>query len=136
MTHILQLCDQNLLMQPPSIGRLILADKYGLTELREVCLEYAKSTLLETVKQDVLYNQVESATKVEILDHNLGTLAKEAGNANKALKDIQQLAASSVCPAGAYGYGSYGRCTCGKCNVLRQIEDISVAKGSIKPKGP
>ena len=132
MTHITEHCEENLLKQPRSIGALIFADKYRLTELREVCLEYAKSTLLETVKRDELYNQVESGTKVEILDHNLGTLAKEAGDANKALKDIQQLAASLTCP---HSYG-YGKCACAKCKALRQIEEITATKGSIQPKGP
>ena len=77
MIHITEHCDENLLIQPPSIDRLILADKYSLTQLREVCLEYAKSTPWETVKRDELYVQVESATKVEILEHKLEASIKE-----------------------------------------------------------
>ena len=144
MTHILQLCDKNLLKQPLSIGRLVLADKYNLTELREVCLEYAKSTPLETVKRDELYDQVESGIKVEILEHNLRKMAKEAGDAardaNKAFQQIQKLAESSVCQLNhslyQYPY-NYPSCRCpASNNALRQIKQISARKGSTKPDGP
>ena len=94
MTHILQLCDKNLLKQPPSIGRLVLAETYHLTELWEVYLKYAKSTPLETVKHHELYDQVDSATKVEILDHNLGIMAKKVEDGNKGFQRIQQLSES------------------------------------------
>ena len=132
MTHITEHCEKKLLKQPRSIGALIFAEKYRLTELREVCLEYAKSTPLETVKRDELYDQIESGTKVEILEHNLGTLAKEAGDANEALKDIQRLAASLTCPD-SYGYG---KCACSKCKALTQIKEIIATQCIIQPKGP
>ena len=113
MTHITEHCEKNLLKQPLSIGRLIFADKYSLTELREVCLEYAKSTPLETVKRDELYDQVESGIKVEILEHNLRKMPKQV------FQQIEQLAISSQNEI------------CGICyrraKSLRRIRDICAA---------
>ena len=129
MTHISEHCVNNMLMQRLSIGRLILADKYSLTELREVCLEYVKSISLEKVKRDYLYDQMDSVTKVEILGHKLERMAKEAGDKNEAFENIKKLAESLICPYHCIGDYSIRICKCHKCDVLLQIKYLSASKG-------
>ena len=68
MTHITKHCEKYLLLLSPSIGRLVLAEKYGLTELRKVCLKFAMTKPLVELEQDEMYELVEPATKVKILN--------------------------------------------------------------------
>ena len=41
ITHLKQPIENQLLLQGPSLGSLVLADMYGLTELRKACLKHA-----------------------------------------------------------------------------------------------
>ena len=139
MTHILQLCEKNLLIQPPSIGRLVLADKHRLTDLCKVCLAFAENSPLETVQHDMLYYRIEPATKVEILEFNLIKMAIDAENANKRFQSIQQLAESSVCKLNHNNryVGVIDNCPCSKSNTaFQQIKEISITKGHYIRKGP
>ena len=68
MTHITKHCEKYLLLLSPSFGRLVLAEKYGLTELRKVCLKFAMTKPLVELEQNEMYELVEPATKVTILN--------------------------------------------------------------------
>ena len=67
------------LLQKPSLQRLALADRYGLTKLREVCLKYAKRN--DTSSWD--FEQLQPSTQVEML------LPKLAA-ANTLISDIDE----------------------------------------------
>ena len=67
MTHITENCEKYLLHLSPSIGRLVLADKYSLSELRKVCLEYAMTKPFQELEQNEMYELVEPTTRVTIL---------------------------------------------------------------------
>ena len=71
MTHITEHCEKYLLQRPPSIGRLILADKYSMNQLRKLCLQYAMTKSLQELEKDVMYELVEPATKVIILTNEV-----------------------------------------------------------------
>ena len=71
MTNITEHCEKYLVRLPPSIGRLVLADKYSLNELRKECLEYARTKSLQELEKDVMYDLVEPATKVIILTNEV-----------------------------------------------------------------
>ena len=74
MTQLASLCEKYLLQDPPSLSRLVLADKYGLNKLSKVCMEFAKKTPVTTLKKEEMYNQVDPASKVEILEHHISDL--------------------------------------------------------------
>ena len=82
MTQVMSLCEKYLLRDPPSLSRLVLADKYGLTKLSKVCMEFAKKTNLDTLKKEKTYEQIEPVLKVEILEHHIDILTDD----NKSLK--------------------------------------------------
>ena len=81
----MSLCEKYLLQDPPSLSRLVLADKYGLTKLSKVCVEFAKVTNPGALKQEMMYDQIDLVVKVEILEHHIDVL-----NKNKKTLDILQ----------------------------------------------
>ena len=71
MKQLASLCEKFLLQEPPSLSQLVLADKYGLGKLRQVCIEHVKKTNLDTLKKEMMYEQIDPVSKVEILEHHI-----------------------------------------------------------------
>ena len=71
MTHITEQCEKYLLRLPPSIGRLVLADKYSMNQLQKMCLEYTMTKSLQVLEKDEMYDLVEPTTKVIILTNEV-----------------------------------------------------------------
>ena len=71
MTHITEHCEKYLLQRPPSIGRLVLADKYSMNQIQKMCLEYTMTKSLQELEKDEMYDLVEPTTKVIILTNEV-----------------------------------------------------------------
>ena len=88
MTQVMCLYEMFLLQDPPSLSRLVLADKYGLTKLSKVCIEHVKKQNMEALEKEKMYNQIDSASKVEILDYNVGRLLFNEGQSAQRIKTL------------------------------------------------
>ena len=86
MTQVMSLCEKYLLRDPPSLSRLVLANKYSLNKLSKVCMEFAKETNPGALKQETMYDQIDPVLKVEILEHHIDSLNTEV----KILKPSNQ----------------------------------------------
>ena len=88
MTQLMSLCEKFLLQDPPSLSRLVLADKYGLNKLSKVCMEFAKKTPVTTLQKEEMYNQVDPASKVEILEQHIKELVCKEKQLSEGLKSL------------------------------------------------
>ena len=99
MTHLKKPIEKYLLLQKPSLQRLALADTYGLTELREVCLKYAIENHIDTSSGD--FKRLQPSTQVEILRPKLAAAQALITKNNKLIYEISQ-----ICD----GWGTKGTC--------------------------
>ena len=89
MTHLKKPIEKYMLPQTPSLQRLALADTYGLTELREVCLKCAIKDSINTYYGG--FTQLQPSTKVEILLPKLAAAEALINENNNLINGISQV---------------------------------------------
>ena len=103
MSHLKKPIEKYMLPQRPSLERLALADTYGLTELREVCLEYAIKDSISTFSGP--FTQLQPSTQVEILRPKLAAAQVLISKNNYLIGVISQ-----VCDGSLWQWSTKGTC--------------------------
>ena len=134
MTHIKEPIEKYLLQQHLGLQRLVLADTYGLTELREASL---KSTIEDTICWGdgvfkAWFKYLETTTKVDVLqpkvesaDIGFGSIRDFA--TGKAFAYIR----TEACPLGEYSENPHSLGTerkCWKCKDFQLEEILKIAE--------
>ena len=118
ITEVKKKCEEYLLTKNGSMELLIVAQRYGLQNLLEKCLEYARHKTFAELQADPHFGSLEPVNLISILQYRVTDLESSIESSKKILSDRDARVFGCINEL-ASGYGNF----CTECKSRRVNED-------------